>query len=95
MPPPEAFLHGASMVLLDGLGIGDGSSESAARRLRSECAAFLVTLLPDEMKARALAVLSPNDLPQVENDLPHLMSRTISPNDLPHLYIQHMHIRCI
>jgi hypothetical protein len=34
--PASAFEHGACMVLLDGLGIGDGSSENAARALRAE-----------------------------------------------------------
>ena len=66
MPPHAAFLHGAAMVLLDGLGIGDGSSEGAARRLRDECAAQLVALLPPDLQREGAAVLAPRNLPHVE-----------------------------
>ena len=42
------FLHGASMVLLDGLGVGDGSSDRRAKTLRDECFSFLLNLVPEE-----------------------------------------------
>ena len=42
------FLHGASMVLLDGLGVGDGSSDGRARSLRKECYNFLMALIPED-----------------------------------------------
>jgi len=46
------FLHGASMVLLDGLGVGDGSSDGRAKVLRNECYAFLLAMIPaDERSA--------------------------------------------
>jgi len=42
------FLHGASMVLLDGLGVGDGSSDRRAKTLREECYAFLLKMIPED-----------------------------------------------
>ncbi len=41
------FLHGASMVLLDGLGVGDGSSDRRAKTLRDECYRFLLGLISE------------------------------------------------
>jgi midasin len=51
----EALLHGACMVLLDGLGIGDGSSDARALATRRECFDFLLAALPPDARA-ALAV---------------------------------------
>lgn len=46
--PASGFEHGACMVLLDGLGIGDGSSESAARSLRKESLVKVRALMQSE-----------------------------------------------
>jgi len=48
------FLHGASMVLLDGLGVGDGSSDRRARSLRDECYAFLLQMIPEDERVANL-----------------------------------------
>lgn len=50
MPPPEAFIHGAELVFLDGLGLGLGASPTtnagvAAARARAR--ARLLALLPE------------------------------------------------
>ena len=47
----EALLHGACMVLLDGLGIGDGSSDARSLAMRHDCFRFLVASLPPEAQA--------------------------------------------
>lgn len=39
--PWEAYVHGASLVLLDGMGLGSGLSVTSIRKLRAECAAKL------------------------------------------------------
>ena len=44
----EAALHGACMVLLDGLGIGDGSSDVRSMATRRECFRHLVSILPHD-----------------------------------------------
>ncbi|GFH15699.1 uncharacterized protein HaLaN_11975 [Haematococcus lacustris] len=44
--PLPAFVHGAHLVLLDGLGLGVGVAPDSAAALRSRCAAFLVQQLP-------------------------------------------------
>ena len=54
----EAFLHGACMVLLDGLGTGDGTSDLRARSLRSDCFSFLTSLLPQVLPASLTLALS-------------------------------------
>lgn len=41
LKPWEAFVHGAALVLLDGLGLGSGVSVTSVRRLRAACAAKL------------------------------------------------------
>ncbi|GBG32276.1 Midasin [Hondaea fermentalgiana] len=44
--PWTAFLHGAGLVLLDGLGLGSGVSEESCRSLRAKSCAFLLELVP-------------------------------------------------
>lgn len=39
--PWEAYVHGAALVLLDGVGLGSGLPESAVAKLRRECGAVL------------------------------------------------------
>ena len=39
--PWEAYVHGASLVLLDGMGLGSGLSATSIGRLRAACAAKL------------------------------------------------------
>lgn len=39
--PWEAYVHGASLVLLDGMGLGSGLSVTSIRRLRAACAVKL------------------------------------------------------
>lgn len=39
--PWEAYVHGAALVLLDGLGLGSGVSVTSVRRLRAACAVKL------------------------------------------------------
>lgn len=39
--PWEAYVHGASLVLLDGMGLGSGLSVTSMRRLRAACAGRL------------------------------------------------------
>jgi midasin len=48
-PPPgalPAYLHGAHLVLLDGLGLGVGLPPSTAAPLRAQCISFLESQLP-------------------------------------------------
>lgn len=48
-----AYVHGAHLTLLDGLGLGSGVQPAAAAVLRNQCAAFLRSQLPAEMQAHA------------------------------------------
>ena len=45
LPPEEAYLHGAALVLLDGIGIGTGMPESAVTIQRKRCRAALQAAL--------------------------------------------------
>ncbi|GAB2269171.1 hypothetical protein Dimus_004101 [Dionaea muscipula] len=45
--PEFAFLHGAFLVLLDGLSLGTGISKHEAAKLRDECLTFLLGTLKD------------------------------------------------
>jgi hypothetical protein len=50
MPPPEAFIHGAELVFLDGLGLGLGASaatDSAVAAARARARRRLLALLPE------------------------------------------------
>eukprot|EP00727_Mastigamoeba_balamuthi_P013922 m51a1_g9152 hypothetical protein (5493) ;mRNA; r:105121-123237 len=49
----EALVHGACMVLLDGIGSGTGMNEETANRLRKELLLDLVEMLPEEHRAVA------------------------------------------
>lgn len=49
----EAFLHGAHLVLLDGLGLGVGMPEEAVRSIRRACRAFLEQSLPADIMPEA------------------------------------------
>ena len=44
--PADSFAHGASMSLLDSIGVGDGFSEETARRLRDSAMAKVASLMP-------------------------------------------------
>lgn len=46
MPPWAAYVHGAFLVLLDGLGLGLGVGEAAAAQLRAASLAFLAGQVP-------------------------------------------------
>lgn len=46
LSPWQAYVHGASLTLLDGLGLGLGMPEASASALRAACLAFLATQLP-------------------------------------------------
>lgn len=39
--PWEAYVHGAALVLLDGMGLGAGVSPQSVERLKRACAKFL------------------------------------------------------
>lgn len=39
--PWEAYVHGAALVLLDGIGLGAGLSPASVSRLREECGKML------------------------------------------------------
>eukprot|EP01105_Mastigella_eilhardi_P023687 TRINITY_DN6020_c0_g1_i2.p1 TRINITY_DN6020_c0_g1~~TRINITY_DN6020_c0_g1_i2.p1 ORF type:complete len:5426 (+),score=1513.70 TRINITY_DN6020_c0_g1_i2:922-16278(+) len=53
--PVAAYINGASMVVLDGLGVGLGMPEAAAQQLRSECMQHLLELLPDAVRQQYAA----------------------------------------
>lgn len=46
LTPGEAFINGACMVLLDGLGVGLGLPESTTVKLRNECLQVLYGKIP-------------------------------------------------
>ncbi|KAL9235481.1 hypothetical protein vseg_010237 [Gypsophila vaccaria] len=48
LEPDFAFLHGAFLVLLDGLSLGTGISKNEAAELREKCLAYLVKQLKDQ-----------------------------------------------
>jgi midasin len=48
-----AYVHGAHLTLLDGLGAGVGLTPAAASALRAQCAAFLRAQLPDPLQPHA------------------------------------------
>jgi midasin len=48
----ETYLHGARLVVLDGLGIGTGDSESTTEALRIKCETFLFKQIPSDQVAR-------------------------------------------
>ncbi|CAH9088613.1 unnamed protein product [Cuscuta europaea] len=47
LQPESAFLHGAFLILLDGLSLGTNISKNEACRLREECFLYLLELLKD------------------------------------------------
>lgn len=46
----EAYVHGAYLVLLDGIGLGVGMPVESARMLRAACHDFLVQQLPEPLR---------------------------------------------
>jgi len=56
--PWVAFLHGASMVFLDGVGLGMGLSNEDVRRTQSTAQEFLLSLVPVERRTELQAKLS-------------------------------------
>ncbi|XP_024535665.1 midasin [Selaginella moellendorffii] len=48
-----AFIHGAFLVLLDGVGLASALSSTAPKNLKEKCVDFLLTLLPEEFKSEA------------------------------------------
>lgn len=53
----EAFLHGASLVVLDGLGIGTADSENVSAALRAKCLEYLSQQLSEATRERVLAAM--------------------------------------
>ena len=51
LSPSEAYAHGAYLTLLDGLGLGLGMPEEAARQIKIKCLSFLQRQLPEEVRA--------------------------------------------
>jgi midasin len=49
--PGEAYVHGACLVLLDGLGIGSGASERSLAELRRHCTTYLLEQMPEGQRA--------------------------------------------
>lgn len=49
LTPEEAYVHGAYLTLLDGLGLGLGLPEETAKHLANECEGFLRRQLPKEV----------------------------------------------
>jgi len=43
VPAVDAFVHGACLVVLDGLGIGTGASEQQIQQLHAKCVAKLIS----------------------------------------------------
>uniref|UniRef100_F6HXY6 Midasin n=2 Tax=Vitis vinifera TaxID=29760 RepID=F6HXY6_VITVI len=54
LQPDYAFLHGAFLVLLDGLSLGTGISKEDAGRLRENCLSFLV----EQLKVLTITLVS-------------------------------------
>lgn len=52
-----AFLHGAFLVLLDGIGFGMGLSNIAAQQLQTQCANYLIDELPVHQKNVAVEAI--------------------------------------
>ncbi|BBM98800.1 midasin [Marchantia polymorpha subsp. ruderalis] len=50
-----AFVHGALLVLLDGLGLGTGLSSTATEKLRGKCLDHLLQELPDNERSALIA----------------------------------------
>eukprot|EP00967_Tisochrysis_lutea_P030880 scaffold36289_cov16-Tisochrysis_lutea.AAC.2 len=48
-----AYVHGAHLTLLDGLGAGVGLAPATAASLRAQCASFLRAQLPAELQPHA------------------------------------------
>ena len=55
--PYGAFVHGASLVVLDGLGAGTGDSELATERVRADAIDFLLKLIPSMSISSAMRAL--------------------------------------
>jgi len=53
LSPSEAYAHGAYLTLLDGLGLGLGMPEEAARQIKARCLAFLHGQLSEQVRTRA------------------------------------------
>lgn len=56
LEPWEAYVHGAALVLLDGLGLGAGMSPTAVTRLRMACAKVLSKQVSVHMYCSSFAV---------------------------------------
>ena len=55
LPLWEAYVHGAHLTLLDGLGLGLGMSNAAAQQLRIACEGHLMRQVPGGAAAMAAA----------------------------------------
>ncbi len=51
--PLLAYVHGAYLVVIDGIGLGVGVPDDAARAMRAMCHDFLLSQLPSEVHAAA------------------------------------------
>ncbi|GBG67612.1 hypothetical protein CBR_g742 [Chara braunii] len=60
-----AYVHGACLVLLDGIGLGMGVSEEVAQQLRKECYVYLLRRLPEEIRNE----MDPSCVPSTETGL--------------------------
>jgi midasin len=49
LAPADAYAHGAYLTLLDGLGLGLGMPEEAARQVKAKCLSFLHKQLPTQV----------------------------------------------
>lgn len=49
LTPADAYAHGAYLTLLDGLGLGLGMPEEAARQVKTKCLSFLHKQLPTQV----------------------------------------------
>ena len=56
-----AFIHGAFLVLLDGIGFGTGLSNSVAQQLQTDCANYLFDQLSEDEKHIAIESIQPKD----------------------------------
>ena len=56
LDPWLCYVHGASLVLLDGLGLGAGLSSSAVQDIRKRSYTFLISQVPQQLVKSAEAI---------------------------------------
>lgn len=77
-----AFIHGAFLVLLDGIGFGLGLSNSVTQQVQTECARYLFERLPEHQRQVAVETIKLGDHTFGSTELDPMEVDTVSGSNL-------------